>query len=350
MNTQEISMTGIFLESCIGFAVGERVYGPQVPKVAKILSTFGKLDRNLGVLLSGDKGMGKSIMMKLTAMEAIKEGLPVVIITNQLPGLVDFIQSLDQPSVVLFDEFDKIFREIDDDDPQNQLLSLLDGTLASAKKLFIMSCNEVWRISDYMINRPGRLHYHIRFSYPTEAEIVEYCVDHLEPEQRSVIPKILELSYRMALSYDTLRAICFEVSNLGETNLGDVIRDLNISASNSGSYEVILKVDDITYEKEFDNLDVCDEDSLDRIWLRRSQADIDGGNLHASVCIEIDPRKLVYDRTEKALVIKGGNGLRMVSTNMMSEDEQERVKNAMPKSSACIRLVTQTYDRYSLLV
>ena len=125
-------MTGIFLEKTETFTATEKTYGRQINKVAKILNTFSNVDRNLGVLFSGTKGMGKSMSMRQLAKLAIENGYPVLIINQNFEGIVEFLQKLNQSVIVLFDEFEKVFRANNDDDSegctQDKLLSLFDGT------------------------------------------------------------------------------------------------------------------------------------------------------------------------------------------------------------------------------
>ena len=50
-----------------------KIYGVHTEKVFKVLNSFEKVNRSLGVILSGDKGIGKSLFAKLLAIEAMKK-------------------------------------------------------------------------------------------------------------------------------------------------------------------------------------------------------------------------------------------------------------------------------------
>lgn len=76
-------------------------------KVNKILNSFQHFNRNLGVLLSGDKGIGKSLFVKLLALKAMEQGIPVITINNGYDGLTTFIDSIRQEVLIIFDEFNK---------------------------------------------------------------------------------------------------------------------------------------------------------------------------------------------------------------------------------------------------
>lgn len=43
----------------------ETVYGSHASRVQRIVTGYSAMDRSLGVILSGDKGMGKSLMLRL---------------------------------------------------------------------------------------------------------------------------------------------------------------------------------------------------------------------------------------------------------------------------------------------
>ena len=57
---------GFFLEQSENFLISEKIYGKHIEKVRKVFRTYEmKENRNLGVILSGDKGIGKSLFAKL---------------------------------------------------------------------------------------------------------------------------------------------------------------------------------------------------------------------------------------------------------------------------------------------
>jgi len=92
----------------------EKVYGNHIEKVDKVLKAFKMFDRNLGIMLSGDKGMGKSLFARMLSTEAVKAGLPVIVVNFYAPGIMNFVNSIQQEALILFDEFDKTFEERDD--------------------------------------------------------------------------------------------------------------------------------------------------------------------------------------------------------------------------------------------
>ena len=63
--TYEVSFSkfsGFFLTSRSDLTINEsKIYGCSEKKVQKVLNSFDKVDRNFGVILSGRKGIGKSL-------------------------------------------------------------------------------------------------------------------------------------------------------------------------------------------------------------------------------------------------------------------------------------------------
>ena len=56
--------SGFFLEKYADIEIKEKTYGVHMSKVEKVLKAFPKAEKNLGVILSGNKGIGKSIVCK----------------------------------------------------------------------------------------------------------------------------------------------------------------------------------------------------------------------------------------------------------------------------------------------
>lgn len=206
-----------------------KVYGKREDKVNKVWDSFMSMNRSLGVLMTGDKGIGKSLFSRMISEKASKEGIPTIIVDTDYPQITKFLDSIEQEVVVLFDEFEKVFPA--HRGAQDPLLSLFDG-VSQQKRLYIVTANDIHGLSPFMISRPGRFHYHIRFEYPTISEISEYLQDSLNHPTPEVIESVTKFSFLHPLNYDCLRAIVFEL-NRGET-LKTALLDLNIMKVNGG--------------------------------------------------------------------------------------------------------------------
>lgn len=236
-------MSGFYLSGYDDIVISEKIYGVHQKKVDKVMKSFKIFERNLGVILSGAKGIGKSLFAKLLSITAVEEGYPLVIVNQYIPGIADYINSIQQEVVVLFDEFDKTFNsKMEHGDPQAEMLTLFDG-LSIGKKLFVVTCNEIRQLNEFLINRPGRFHYHFRFEYPTDNEVREYLADKVPVEYHEQIEKVVSFSHKVDLNYDCLRAIAFELS-LG-ISFEEAIKDLNIiKVDREDRYTLILTFKD----------------------------------------------------------------------------------------------------------
>lgn len=233
---------GFFLTGHNDLEVNEsKVYGCSEKKVQKVLHSFSKVDRNFGVILSGRKGIGKSLFARLLAVNAKEWNLPMLLVTEYYPGIANFLSSIEQEVIVLFDEFDKTFASKDETAPQEELLPLFDG-LDGGKKLFVVTCNEIHRLNNYLLNRPGRFHYHFVLTNPTPEEIREYLTDKLDEQYQPLIKKVVSFATHADLTYDILRAIAFELNN--GYSFEETLTDLNISKENTPRFDIIVEFED----------------------------------------------------------------------------------------------------------
>lgn len=219
-------LTGYSLHQVAPLAPGkETVYGSHVQRVDRIVSGYEAMDRSLGVILSGDKGMGKSLMLRMLAERAREQlALPTILVQHSTPGLASFLDELGEV-VVVFDEFEKVFPSNGEDDAQIQFLSLFDG-LSMTKRLYVLSVNDLNGVNQFMLNRPGRFHYHMRFAYPRPETVAAYLRDQVPGICVAQVDEVVEFSRKYDLTFDHLRAIAFELRR-GEP-FAEVIGDLNI--------------------------------------------------------------------------------------------------------------------------
>jgi transcriptional regulator with GAF, ATPase, and Fis domain len=67
-------MKGFFLQSRPNLESKEgKIYGDHERRVAKVLDAFEIANRNLGIILSGEKGIGKSLFARVLAEQAMEK-------------------------------------------------------------------------------------------------------------------------------------------------------------------------------------------------------------------------------------------------------------------------------------
>lgn len=75
-NVRFDEMTGFYLKVRSKLAVKEKTYGTHPEKAEKVLRTFSVFERNLGVILSGDKGIGKSPVLPYAGRKGTRRWIP----------------------------------------------------------------------------------------------------------------------------------------------------------------------------------------------------------------------------------------------------------------------------------
>lgn len=326
---------GFWLEKFSDLEVNEKIYGVHMAKVEKVFNSFKGFSRNLGIILSGDKGIGKSLFAKLLCIKSIENNYPLIIVNNYIPGIADFLNEIEQEVVVLFDEFDKTFYAGRDNnsakDPQTEMLTLFDG-ISMGKKLFVITCNDLRSLNDYLVNRPGRFHYHFRFEYPQAEEIREYLQDKLEEQYWGEINEVINFSKKINLNYDCLRAIAFELA-LG-LKFKEAISDLNIVNITREVYDLCLFFADGT--KMFQKgicLNMFDDDEVN--------IDFDYKDWYDIFSISFSPVDNTYSLEQGGCVIPGDK--------IKVEVDEDYKESSNPKCQEVYEKFSQLKPQYLLI-
>lgn len=184
------------------FEFNYKLYDIENEFIDHVLQWWNETNRNLGILLSGTKGTGKSVTAKIISNAV---NLPVILIDDNDEDFVKFLTTFDFPCVFFFDEYEKLFKE------GNQILTLMDGAFSDFnRKLFILTTNS-FKINENLISRPSRIRYHKEFYNLSIDVISNYIDDNLKrPERKRDILKFLnELN---ECTIDIIKAIIQEIN------------------------------------------------------------------------------------------------------------------------------------------
>ena len=178
--------------------------------MSKIIKTwtsdlFRESNKNLGVIFNGLKGTGKTIAAKLLCNRI---GLPVIVVSKLVDGMLEFIQSLHFESIILIDEAEKTFRE-----EQEVLLKMIDGVYNDMRKLYILTTNKL-SIDENLLGRPGRIRYIKEFSNLSARAVNDVIDDNLK--DISLKEEVLKVVDSLEIStIDILKAIIDECNIMG---------------------------------------------------------------------------------------------------------------------------------------
>ena len=253
---------GIFLkESEIKTAHG-KIYGNSQNIADHIVQAYKLNDpnRNMGVLLSGGRGLGKTLTTRLV-IEQLKGDFPIIIISEFLPGLPDFLSNL-KNCVILMDEFEKFMGgnanggdNEDDQTKQETILSCLDGNTGCTGNLFLLTANNIWKIDENLKSRPGRIRYHYRYESENADIVRQYCQDNLK--RKDIIEEVVKtLGIAKYVSLDIITAFVDELNNFPNLTPTQVMEFFNIESSET-KYKIHIAAEvngkQVVYERTFRN-------------------------------------------------------------------------------------------------
>ena len=160
------------------FTIPEKIYGKHGKYKNTILESFKSEKGSTGALLVGNKGCGKSLLAEDISNSLIAQGYPILYIESPLPAelLADVIRGIG-PCGVVFEEFGKVYEVRSENRPDQLDLLTLFSDSSLQKVLFIILENSVRQISDFLLNRPKRIHFKIDYTLDYYEEFQEIWGD-----------------------------------------------------------------------------------------------------------------------------------------------------------------------------
>ena len=232
----KLSMAGFYLSKIAeSFTFDYKLYGLNQKFIDYVLKTYENTTGNLGVLLDGIKGSGKTVVAKELCNHL---QLPVILVqsmgSDTNDKLIKYLSTaIDFDCIFFFDEYEKEFKDSSD------VLSFMDGTYNSIyRKVFLLTTNEL-NVDPNLLGRPSRIRYKKSFGNLPEEVTRELLNDILE--DKTAIEKVIELTHSMnIITIDLIKAIATEINIHGAEALPDIKETFNIEFSKfSYLYKVI---------------------------------------------------------------------------------------------------------------
>lgn len=184
-----------------------KLYGINQDIIERVTRAWKNLPSNFGVMLNGLKGTGKTITAQQIVNWAVGEGIMVLNVQSPVP-LSAIMQHVEQPMLVLFDEFEKTHEQAEH---QQALLSAIDGLSKNEHRRMFLFTTNTKKINDNLIDRPSRIRYCWEFGR-LRNDLIEMIMDdllrkdlaHLKSEIMSY------LNTRTALSIDVVKTVIME--------------------------------------------------------------------------------------------------------------------------------------------
>lgn len=201
------------------FKFKHKIYGLETEFIHRVLHTFNNTYQNIGVLLNGIQGSGKTVSAKILCNSS---NLPVILVEDCRH--INYINDIQQDIVVFIDEFEKKFTE----DWQEDLLEVMDGAATNSnRRLFLLTTN-TRKINNNLIDRPKRIRYVKDFSQlnlMTINEVIDDCLLHKEYKEDLLVV----LSKTKLVTIDVLLELIREI-NLFRKLASELTTDMNIFA------------------------------------------------------------------------------------------------------------------------
>lgn len=259
---------GVWKLSCakfVGFYLEEteiklshgKIYGDAQNIADHVVEAFEKNDpnKNLGVLFSGEKGLGKTLTTRLI-LEKFYGKKPIIIISEYINGMTDFISNF-KGCVVLMDEFEKFTGGNTDSEDENSLtkqeslLSIFDGNTGCSGNLFLLTVNNTYKLNENLKSRPGRMRYHYKFTSENATVVRNYCNDNLN--NKEIIEDVVEtLGGAGFVSMDILSSFVDELNKFPDKKPSEVLKYFNIENENAyenfrATFKVLWGDTEVTY-------------------------------------------------------------------------------------------------------
>ncbi|MBQ7819965.1 MAG: AAA family ATPase [Bacteroidales bacterium] len=163
----------------------------------------------------------KTVCAKILAKDS---NLPIIVVDPIYPEvrLIKFFKQIKSSVCILFDEVDKSF-------DTNKMLDFLDGIQKTSKKLVIMTCNNLSKVSEYLQDRCSRIRYLRKYTPEDNLEFLDPIIADLGIKNAEEVSEYCRNNIKL-LSMDNIVSFLNEVKMLEDedVSLDEIISVMNI--------------------------------------------------------------------------------------------------------------------------
>lgn len=227
------------------FTFDYKLYGLESDLIKRVLKTYNATDHgNLGILLNGLKGTGKTVTSKQIANQLNQ---PIIIVGENKPQYPPFLNSIPQNITIFIDEYEKTFGNA------SNMLTIMDGASNSEyRRVFLLTTNEL-RVESNMIQRPGRVRYLKTFDH-LKPVIIKEIIDDILIHKQFTDECVQFISSLETITVDIVKAVLNEV-NIHEESPTAFEGIFNVKKL-KGKYNVSIREEDGTLTEIASNIGV----------------------------------------------------------------------------------------------
>ena len=238
----------LYLEQIEDFSMPDRLFGSIARTAERVVNTYTDRTGVTGMLLTGEKGSGKTLLGKKVALDLkATYDMPIIVVNMPISGdsFGIFLQKLGKPVTLFFDEFEKTYNR---EEFQNGMLTVLDGVYP-VKMMAILTANDQSKMIAPLIDRPGRVYYKIDYKGLEYAFIMEYAESKLVNKEH--LRELGRLATMADLNFDQLQALIEEMNRYDES-VSQAVQLLNISVGTSSRSLKVLRMTEngVSYPQE----------------------------------------------------------------------------------------------------
>lgn len=324
------------------FTFDYKLYGLESDLIKRVLKTYNATDHgNLGILLNGLKGTGKTVTSKQIANQLNQ---PIIIVGENKPQYPPFLNSIPQNITIFIDEYEKTFGNA------SNMLTIMDGASNSEyRRVFLLTTNEL-RVESNMIQRPGRVRYLKTFDH-LKPVIIKEIIDDILIHKQFTDECVQFISSLETITVDIVKAVLNEV-NIHEESPTAFEGIFNVKKL-KGKYNVSIREEDGTLTEIASNIGVYPRPTFNESNVNE-ELEVDGVSIGEIVrvvnfnTVEVEP----YELDGKPVGFKDNLMIKIEDADLINYAYaydgfgSTQVSRPKKKSSDFLKKITKEWDDY----